>query len=151
VTRKQTDNRTRLFLGCVGLCFLAILLAPFLFVQNPPPLSSDEAKLVGEWINDKGTAVIYSRDRRLATSNGQFAGEWNIENGRLSATYWQPIELPDDFSISAIGRFIRRARWTDSILYEISFDDDGRSHRMMVPVHEHNPDGPVNWRRTPDR
>ena len=93
----------------VGL--LLVLLALPVVTNQPSSLSPVEARLIGEWSHDPAETVrSFRADRSFATSNGQFVGAWDVRDGRLTVTYWQPFEFPTDYSAAAFTHSIRRTR-----------------------------------------
>lgn len=106
-----------------------------------------ESRLVGDWSQDPPELIrSFHRDRTFATSDGQFVGVWRIENGRLMLTYWQRFELPHEYSLVGVARSLRRMR-KETLSWEISFAEDGRQHRLRVPVDEDRPKGECVLRR----
>ena len=124
----------------VGL--LVLLLALFLVSDYQSPLSPVESRLVGEW---SANSTIYTRsflpDRTFSTSDGQFSGVWQINEGQLTVTYWPPIERPYDYDIKPMFNWIRRSCKTYTYTWDIEFDDDSQQHKLSHPVDELHPDG----------
>jgi hypothetical protein len=92
---------------------LVLLLAVDVFRGSRTSLSPLEARFAGEWYDTQpGDTRSFHPDRTFTTSNRQFIGNWHIENKRLVLTYWQPYELPINFSLTAFVHSIRRIRKT---------------------------------------
>ncbi|MCA9005951.1 MAG: hypothetical protein KDA70_11835 [Planctomycetaceae bacterium] len=145
---KQARLRTAL----AGLAGALVLLLVFYFsTDHQPPLTAEEQLLVGEWYDLPTEATrIFHADRTFETSGRQFAGTWQIKNGRLSVTYWQPYELPRSLSLASLSLSLdsmQRSREKNSYGWEIAFSDDGQHHSLNHPIEEHHPDGKWWWSR----
>ncbi|QDT91288.1 hypothetical protein [Gimesia algae] len=145
---KQARFRSALA-GLAGV--LVLLLTFFLTTDNQPPLSPAERLLVGEWYHAPAESTrIFHADRTFETSGRQFAGTWNIKEGRLSITYWQPYELPRSLSLTSLGlslKSVQRSREKYTYGWEISFSDKGQRLSLSHPIDEHHPDGKWWWNR----
>ena len=105
------NRQGRLVGTALGVGLLLALLALLVDIDRQSPLSAVEARLIGEWSHDPAETVrSFRADRSFSTSNGQFVGAWEVRDGRLIVEYWQPFELPTDFSAAAFAHSIRRTR-----------------------------------------
>jgi hypothetical protein len=52
-------------------------------------------------------------------------GVWDVKDGRLTVKYWQPFELPTDFSAAALVHSIRRTRM-ETLSWRIEFAADNQ-------------------------
>jgi hypothetical protein len=108
----------------IGVGLLLVLLALLVVIDRRTPLSPVEARMIGEWSHDPAeTARSFRADRSFSTSNGQFVGAWDVKDGRLTVTYWQPFELPTEFSAAAVAHSIRRTR-RETLSWRIEFAAD---------------------------
>lgn len=134
--------------GVVGL--FVLLFALFLACDNQPVLSPMETQLVGEWsANPQSDTRTFLPDRTFTTSSGQFSGVWRINAGRLTVTYWVPIEITNAYDIQSTFNSIRRSRKTYTCTWEIELTDNGQQHNLSHPIDELHPDGKWFWTRVP--
>lgn len=144
---KQARLRTVLA-GLAGT--LVLLLILYFSANRQPPLTAEEQLLVGEWYHDPAELpLIFYADRTIESSS-QFVGTWQIQEGRLSITYWQPYELPRSLSLASISlslESIQRSREKNRYGWEISFSDNGQRFSVNHPIEEHHPDGKWWWSR----
>jgi hypothetical protein len=109
----------------LGVGLMLVVLA-LLVDTDQQVLSPAEARVIGEWSHDPAETVrSFRADRSFSTSNGQFVGTWEVKDGRLTVTYWQPFELPTDYSVDALARSIRRTR-KETLSWRIEFAADNR-------------------------
>jgi len=120
-------KRQGLLVGtALGVGLLLALLALLVDIDRQSPLSPVEARLIGEWSHDPAeTARSFRADRSFSTSNGQFVGAWHVKEERLTVNYWQPFELPTDFSAAALAHSIRRTR-KETLSWRIEFAADNQ-------------------------
>ncbi|HEX5106007.1 MAG TPA: hypothetical protein VFV87_19445 [Pirellulaceae bacterium] len=120
-------NRQSMLLGtAVVVVLLLAFVALLVGIDRRSPLSPIEARLIGEWSHDPAETVrSFRADRSFSTSNGQFVGTWDVRDGRLTVTYWQPFELPTDFSAAALTHSIRRTR-RETLSWRIEFSADNQ-------------------------
>ena len=124
-------SRTLLPKRWVSLLLVSgVILAGFICWPEPP-LSSDEALLVGDWRHTSATRPFgtFSADRRFVSSNGQFVGEWTIEDGVFTLTSRQTFEAPG-WSVSEAVYSIRRIQ-SEKQVHEITFSKDGQSCTLV--------------------
>jgi len=141
-------RRRRLFF--VGL--LVLSLALFMFSGNHSSLSPLESRLFGEWSSHPHEYTrIFSPDRTFSTSDEQFFGEWQINEGRLTLTYWPSTQISPSYDIRSTFNQMRIALQTDTCTWDIEFTEDNQQHVLNHPVDEYHPDGKWLFSRVPDR
>jgi hypothetical protein len=110
----------------LGVGLLLVLLALLVDTNQQSSLSPVEARMIGEWSHDPAEPVrSFRADRSFSTSNGQFVGTWDVRDGRLTVTYWQPFEFPTDCSAAALTHSIRRTR-KETLSWRIEFAADNQ-------------------------
>lgn len=110
----------------LGVGLLLVLLVLLVATDQQSPLSPVEARLIGEWSHDPAeTRRSFHADRSFSTSHGQFVGAWDVRDGRLMVTYWQPFEFPTDYSAAAVKHSIRRTR-KETLSWRIEFAADNQ-------------------------
>ncbi len=150
--KRKTQRAWQAFI--VGLAIVSPAL--FLVSGNGSALSPLESRLVGEWSSNPldNFTRTYSPDRTFSTSNEQFVGNWRINDGKLTVTYWQDFKLPRSISRASFElsfESLRRSRKKTICSWQIQFSDDSHQHSLSHPVDELHPDGKWLWTRVPER
>lgn len=145
---RRTRRAGLAIIAVVIFSVILLLLIRHACTSNPPLLTLQERQLVGTWIGDPvGHPRTYHADGTFNSGSGDFQGVWSIEAGRLTITYWKPLEPPLEYSFRQIWRSIQSSTKEDTVSWDIRFTNDGQGHILRVPVSELAPEGRWVWSR----
>lgn len=127
-------------IGKIAACLAVVLMvAVASVVMRPPaPLTTFEKRLVGNWAevdqpgDDLGCDMSFTADRAFHSNDGQFAGRWSINNGRLHIKYWND-DWREFWREWRLLRLWNALRWSDEITRNIRFTDDDHRVELSKP------------------
>ncbi|QDV21646.1 hypothetical protein Pan153_63360 [Gimesia panareensis] len=140
------------------VCLAGILLlgtAYWFTGERQRRLSAEEQLLVGAWDDETpGFLRIFHSDRTFTTSNGQYAGRWWIEEGKLKVIAWQTFEPPRSLSLTSLElslTSLQRSFEEETYSWQIDFLDQGQQFTLTFSPDEQHPDGKWLWTKQMDR
>ena len=142
------NPKRRRVLFVVGVLIASVTLVAYWKIRHKP-LTVQERQLIGDWYWDNPQDTRrFTADREFSTSDGQFMGVWDINDGKLTLTYWQPFQSPSSIRPSEVVRSVRHTA-KEIVAWNIDFSDNKLQHVLSVAVSEAHPDGKWMWSRVP--
>lgn len=78
-------------------------------------------------------ARIFRPDRSFATSDEQYAGQWRIDDKRLTVEYWEPFQLPSAADVDLTLNQLRKIAKTYTVTWQIEIAGDNQTHTLIFP------------------